>query len=187
MENFKFILTSLIILVVVGFVGFWAVNTIEPGNVHVDRQRQKELEDQNMELAKQVADLQSQVASLQATQTKQSTQTEPDTTPVGLEEKPLKTTTTTTTTSSKYASLIADIQKLVNDKVYMKVGSQGTRVGTVQTFLSIYNKTTKRIDNDYGATTKTAVAAFQKAQGLTADGEAGPTTFLKMIAWLKKQ
>ncbi len=186
MENFKFILVSLIVLLAIGFVGYWAVITMEPGNVHVDKQKQKELEDQNTELAKQVSDLQNQVANLQATQTQQATQTPtttPDTTPIGLEEKPIVKPATT----YKYQTQINELQKLVDAKVQMKLGSIGTRVGTVQTFLNTYNKTSTRIDNDYGATMKKNVAAFQKAQGLTADGEAGPSTFSKMIAWLKKQ
>jgi murein L,D-transpeptidase YcbB/YkuD len=190
MQNFKFILISLIVLIVVGFGGYWAVSTIEPGGVHANKQKQKELEEQNAELAKQVTELQSQVASFQAAKAQEAAQPEPEATvpEVGLEEKPIvKTPTPTTTTSSKYQTLINELQKLVDDKVYMKVGSQGTRVGTVQNFLNIYNKTSIRIDNDYGATMKKNVTAFQKAQGLTADGEAGPTTFLKMIAWLKKQ
>ncbi|KKT19097.1 MAG: hypothetical protein UW02_C0015G0001, partial [Candidatus Nomurabacteria bacterium GW2011_GWB1_43_7] len=44
----------------------------------------------------------------------------------------------------------------------------------------------KRVDNDYGAGTKTDVMNFQKAEGLSADGEAGPNTFLKMIDWLEE-
>ena len=69
----------------------------------------------------------------------------------------------------------------------MKEKSYGTRVGTIQTFLNIYNNTTKKVDNDYGAGTKTDVIKFQKAEKITADGEAGPSTFLKMIDWLKKR
>jgi peptidoglycan hydrolase-like protein with peptidoglycan-binding domain len=69
----------------------------------------------------------------------------------------------------------------------MKLSSSGTRVGTVQNFLNLYNKTSNKIDNDYGASTVKSVAAFQKAQGLTADGQAGSSTFSKMISWLKKQ
>ena len=69
----------------------------------------------------------------------------------------------------------------------MKVGSKGTRVGTVQNFLNLYFKTSKKIDNDFGATMKADVIKFQKAVGLTADGQTGPTTYLKMIDWLKKQ
>jgi peptidoglycan hydrolase-like protein with peptidoglycan-binding domain len=54
----------------------------------------------------------------------------------------------------------------------------------VQKFLGLYGSSVK-VDNDYGATTVTAVKAFQKAQKITADGEAGAGTFSKMISWLK--
>ena len=69
----------------------------------------------------------------------------------------------------------------------MKKGSRGTRVGTVQEFLNIYNGTDSKIDNDFGATTENQIKAFQKSEGLTADGQAGPGTYKKMIEWLKKQ
>lgn len=38
------------------------------------------------------------------------------------------------------------------------------------------------IDGSFGAQTKTAVANFQKAYGLTSDGIAGPATFSKIYA-----
>ncbi|MBI2630677.1 peptidoglycan-binding protein [Candidatus Nomurabacteria bacterium] len=69
----------------------------------------------------------------------------------------------------------------------MKVGSKGTRVGTIQKFLNLYNKTSKPVDNDYGPGLKADVTAYQKAAGTTADGETGPATYKKMIEWLKKQ
>ena len=77
------------------------------------------------------------------------------------------------------------LQKLVDGKVYLKNKSQGSAVGTLQKFLNIYNNTLTKVDNDYGASTATDVKAFQKAQGLTQDGEVGPGTFSKMISWLK--
>lgn len=183
MENLKFVLTSIIVLMLIVFVGYWAFFTIEPGDAHVDKQKQKQLEDKNEELEKEVAKLKSEIALLEKEEeeTQQETQ-KPVTGGVGLEEKPLPTTSTL-----KYQSLINDLQKLVDDNVFMKEKSKGTRVGTLQTFLNIYNKTSKKIDNDYGAGTKKDVMAFQKAEGLTADGEAGPSTFKKMIEWLKKQ
>jgi peptidoglycan hydrolase-like protein with peptidoglycan-binding domain len=60
-------------------------------------------------------------------------------------------------------------------------------VGVVQKFLNIYNSTSKRVDNDFGAGTVTLVKNFQKDIGMTADGEVGPTTLSKMITWLKNQ
>ena len=89
--------------------------------------------------------------------------------------------------NSKYQTLIGELNKLISDNIFMKVGSRGTRVGTIQNFMNIYNKTSKKVDNDYGEGTKTDVANFQKAAGLPADGQAGPATYQKMIDWLKKQ
>ena len=57
----------------------------------------------------------------------------------------------------------------------------------MQNFLNIYNNTSNKIDNDYGANLKKTVTDFQKSEGVTADGEAGASTFNKMIDWLKKQ
>ncbi|MBY0376898.1 peptidoglycan-binding protein [Patescibacteria group bacterium] len=183
MENFKFILVSIIVLLVTGFVGYWAIGTIEPGNIHVYKDKIAELTDKNEQLINQVADLQTQVANYQASEATAPADTTP-TTPTGLEEKPI-TTTKPTTTTSKNQTLINSLQQLSDDKIYMKLGSKGTRVGTVQTFLNIYLKTSAKIDNDFGATMKKNVITFQKDQGLTADGQTGPTTYAKMIAWLK--
>ena len=80
---------------------------------------------------------------------------------------------------------INTIQKLIDNKVYLKLKSQGTQVGTIQKFLNLYNKTSNKVDNDYGASTETTVKAYQKAVGITADGETGPSTYSKMIVWLK--
>jgi hypothetical protein len=111
------------------------------------------------------------------------------------EETPVETETVTApvvetpveVSTSEHSSLISALQKLIDDKIYMKVGSRGTRVGSVQEFLNIYHTKQVRADNDYGAGTKTRVAEFQKAVGVTADGETGPQTYQKMIDWLKKQ
>src|SRR3989344_4489169 len=83
-----------------------------------------------------------------------------------------------------------ELQKLIDNRVVLKLKSRGANVGAVQRFLNIYNNTSARpvrVDNDYGAGTVKLVTTFQKAEGLTANGEAGPETFNKMIDWLKKQ
>jgi peptidoglycan hydrolase-like protein with peptidoglycan-binding domain len=189
MDNLKFILVSLIVLVVVGIIGYWAFITIEPGDLHAEKVKEQQLEDENTALTTQITTLNTQIASLQAEQAQltQPATTAPATTGTGLEEKPLPSTSTASGSSSKYQSLINSLQQLVTANVSMKVGSTGTRVGTIETFLNIYDKTSQKIDNDYGANTKANIANFQKAQGLTADGAAGATTFQKMIDWLNKQ
>ena len=95
---------------------------------------------------------------------------------------------TTGALPAEYAVLGGKIEKFISQYGgTMKVGSKGTRVGTVQEFLNIYNKTKDPIDNVYGAGTATKIKAFQTAEKLAGpDGQAGPATFTAMLAWLKK-
>ncbi len=174
MQNLRAVLLLIVAVLAVGALGWWAIRTIEPGDIHAEREKQKALAERNRELEKEMADLKDQLALLQPPE---------ETEQIVEEESPPPAPEQ----SSKYASLISELQKLIDDKVYMKVGSKGTRVGTVQNFLNIYFKTNKRIDNDYGKGMKTDIINFQKAVGLAADGEAGPVTYQKMIDWLKKQ
>jgi peptidoglycan hydrolase-like protein with peptidoglycan-binding domain len=177
MDNLKFIVFSIIILAVVGIIGYWAVVTIQSGGEFEKNQEIAQLKKENEDLTKQVANLTDKLDTLAPA---------PDeTTPVI--QNPTTPTTPTQPTTYKNQSLINELQALVTANVFMKLKSSGTRVGTVQKFLNIYNKTSNKIDNDYGISMVKAVSAFQKAQGLSADGQAGAGTFNKMIEWLKKQ
>ncbi len=182
MENFKFILSSTFIILLLGGAGYWAFNTIESGSSHVDAQKQKELEQKNQDLEKQLADLTRENSLLQSAQDQQS-QKEQDATVAETPKTP--TTTPTKTATLKYQSLINEVQKLVDGNIYLKLKSQGAAVGTLQKFLNIYNNTSTKVDNDYGPGVTTRVKAFQKDQGLLQDGEVGVNTFKKMITWLK--
>jgi len=174
MENFKFVLFSIIVLAIMTLVGYWAIITIEPGSVSAERQKREELEQKNKELEEEMKKLAEEIRS---TKEIQNVVPEPKNEP----------SEGAITTASKYQNLINDLEKLIEDNILIKEKSRGTRVGTIQTFLNIYNDTSKRIDNDFGVGTKTDVINFQKAENLTADGEVGPTTVQKMIDWLKKQ
>lgn len=180
-EKFKFILFSIVMLSLVTLLGYWALLTIQPGGVHAEIQKQKELEARNEEFVKEIKELKEEIASLQAKKEEKTIPEEVKTEPA---KKP---STTTTTVAGEYQNLTNELQKLIDGKVFMKEKSQGSRVGTIQNFLNIYNNTSKKVDNDYGPGTKTDVIKFQTAVGLSADGEAGPSTFTKMIEWLKKQ
>lgn len=182
MDKFKFILFSIIALVLVGLLGYWAIMTMQSGSEHVSIQKIKTLQNENEELTKEVKDLKDQLAILQPKVIEEPVVEQPV-----VEEPVVPVKKPAPKTVYKNQTLINELQKLINDNVLLKLKSAGTRVGTVQKFLNLYNKTSNRIDNDYGASTKAAVAAFQKAVGLKADGEAGASTFSKMIAWLKKQ
>lgn len=187
MENFKFILFSIFIIILIGLGGFWAFSTIESGSSHVDIQKQKELEDKNEELVKQVSELQRQISLLQS-EKDALLEKEAEATVIDTQEPPVVGSTTETKPTTpvlKYQSLINDLQKLVDGNIFLKLKSQGPAVGTLQKVLNIYNNTSNKVDNDYGPSTVTAIKNFQKAQGLTSDGEAGPNTYKKMISWLK--
>ena len=185
MKNFKFILFSIFILALLGFAGYWAFSTIESGSTHVDAQKQKELEQTNEKLTKEITQFKKQISLLEL-EKEQQAQKEQEALANKISE-PTITTAPTKIIVSKYQSLINDIQKLIDGNIFLKNKSQGSAVGTLQKFLNIYNNTSNRVDNDYGVSTETIVRNFQKAQGLAVDGEVGPGTFLKMINWLKSK
>lgn len=58
----------------------------------------------------------------------------------------------------------------------LQVGSEGPRVETLQQKLADLNFSPGPIDGIYGPATEAAVLAFQRSQGLIADGIAGPKT-----------
>ena len=189
-DKLKSILFSIVVLLVLGLIGYWAIVTLPSGSDFKLSQKVSELQKQNDALTKQVSDLTDQLS------TQQSQQVASTTTPTQNTTTNTNTTTTTPKTSTdtstkpvtyKNQDLIDALQRIVNANIVMDLKSSGTRVGTVQKFLNLYNKTSLAIDNDYGASTQKAVMAFQKDQGLTSDGRAGPGTFNKMISWLKNQ
>lgn len=183
-EDIKSTLFTIFVLGLLGFGGYWAFSTMESGSSHIDSQKVKELEEENRRLKEEASLLKSEISDFSS-----DVKDEPVVNEVKVEEKitdnvinPPKEIQ-----SLKYQTLINELQKLITDNIYMKKGSQGSRVGTVQKFLNIYNNTSNRVDNDYGASTEIAIKNFQKTEGLGVDGQAGPGTFKKMIDWLKKQ
>lgn len=61
-----------------------------------------------------------------------------------------------------------------------KIGSQGQEVTNIQTRLKNWGYYSGSVDGIYGWRTSEAVKAFQKKNGLTADGIAGPATLAKI-------
>lgn len=182
MEKLKFILLSIVVLAVLGLLGYWSFSTIQSGSEFSSSQKIKQLQNENESLKKEVEILNKELDILKPKIDESAPSVEGDIVPPTTEQNPPPKPIV-----YKYQSLINELQKLVDDNIFMKLKSVGTRVGTLQNFLNIYNKTSNKVDNDYGVTMQKAVIAFQKDQGLSADGEAGPSTFNKMIDWLKKQ
>ncbi|MGN0762880.1 MAG: peptidoglycan-binding protein, partial [Aristaeellaceae bacterium] len=66
----------------------------------------------------------------------------------------------------------------------LEYGSRGDRVKILQTALNQLGYSAGSADGKFGAGTQKAVTAFQKANGLTADGKAGRMTLQKIEALL---
>ena len=64
--------------------------------------------------------------------------------------------------------------------VLSKEGSRGEEVRQIQTYLNNWGYTPGKVDGIYGKQTKEAVIRFQKKNGLTPDGIAGPATLKAM-------
>ncbi|MFN4181360.1 MAG: peptidoglycan-binding protein [Candidatus Paceibacteria bacterium] len=177
-ESIKFWLGSIMVFALLGGLGYFAFSSIDSGSEYVSQSKLQTLIDENQSLREEIKKLETKLESYE---------------PKLVEQEPIPTSNSqvieknTETKTYKYSALISELEALVKDNIQMKLKSRGTRVGTVQNFLNIYNNTSNKIDNDYGESTKKAVAAFQKAVGISATGEAGPATFTKMIEWLKKQ
>lgn len=62
----------------------------------------------------------------------------------------------------------------------LKVGSTGSAVSTLQSRLKKLGYYSGSVDGDFGTSTEEAVKAFQKKNGLTADGKAGSETLAKL-------
>jgi len=181
MEKLKFILFSIVVLAAMGFAGYWSITTIQSGTEYIASQKAEQLQDENKNLKKEVENLTEELSILKPKLEEPTPNVEK-----GISQtegqKPLSVSSV-----YKYQSLINELQKLADDNINIKLKSNGTRVGTLQNFLNIYNNTSNKVDNDYGANTQKAVIAFQKDQGLKTDGEVDSDTFKKMVDWLKKQ
>ena len=171
MEKLKFALFSIVTLGSLGILGYWAVASIQSGTEHAKEQKIEKLEKENTELKKEAEKLKRDLGTALAR----------------IKELTPEVKKESEVVVYKHQTLINELQKLVDGKTLLKQKSNGPKVGTVQKFLNIYNDTTNKVDNSYGAGTAKSVAAFQKDSGLTANGEAGAGTFIKMIEWLKKQ
>lgn len=170
MSEFKFQLTTFALVAVLALGGYWAFATLDRGITYS--------KDDLAIVPETVAE-----ESLEepAAETEQETEVAEESAEV---ESP-ETAPAPATLSAEDAKTLAELQDLITDNINMKQGSAGTRVGTVQKFLNLYFDKQTGVDNGYGATTLERVRQFQKDQGLTADGLAGPTTYQKMVDLMK--
>lgn len=69
-----------------------------------------------------------------------------------------------------------------SSSTYIKLGSSGSTVSNLQTKLKALGYYTGDVTGNVGTKTESAIKAFQRANGLTADGIAGPQTLAKVDA-----
>lgn len=67
----------------------------------------------------------------------------------------------------------------IPSKGYLGKGDKGTNVNQLQKFLNWYGKYGLSEDSSFGSTTESAVKKFQKAEGLTVDGQFGAKSLAK--------
>ena len=180
MENFKFVVFSVIALIILTSLGYLGFSTIKSDGSSLDSIKLRDLTKENESLKNEISDLNKKVVNLQS-QIEEQEQAKQQ------QEELAKKASTPTETTFKHQILIDDLTKIMNSGLQIKKGSRGTNVGTLQNFLNICNKTSNKIDNDFGSSMETAVKKFQKDQGLAVDGQVGPGTLRQMISWLKKQ
>ena len=70
--------------------------------------------------------------------------------------------------------------------VDLKPGDTGAQVKVLQRALKSLGHSPGTIDGDYGPSTQTAVAEFQRSAGLTADGIAGAATRRALVTALRR-
>jgi hypothetical protein len=100
-------------------------------------------------------------------------------TPAATSTQFTSTPTTTPTTTPTVTTVPAPATALTP-------GDTGAQVKVLQRALAQLGYTVGTVDGDYGTATKTAVAQFQTAQKLTADGVFGPATRSALIKALSR-
>lgn len=172
MDNTKFNLVSVVLFVVLVGLGILAFITLTPPKRYSLKNKEKESE---------------QVVVNNINESTIGTIVETSTEVAPVSETPTETTTTPAATNSEHADLIAKLQTMIDDEVVLKAGNKGSQVGSVQTFLNLYNKTSTKVDNDFGPSLTAAVKSFQGKNGIQQTGQVATLTLTKMVEWLKAQ
>lgn len=79
-----------------------------------------------------------------------------------------------------FAAMASDTIESRSEETLSKFGSSGQEVRNIQKKLKSWGYYSGDVDGIYGSKTKAAVVYFQKKNGLTADGVAGPRTLAAM-------
>ncbi len=182
MNEFKYQLVNFFLLALLGTGIYWAFTTIDNSIIYDKNRILQESEITNSETEKNEISFVDEQEHSSSEKEKEKETNSGDVFP----QKENEEVNQERKLSQEEQQLLAKLQGLIDDNIYMKIGSHGTRVGTVQKFLNWYFDTSKKVDNEYGPGTKADVKKFQEKEGLENDGLAGPDTYRKMIEILKK-
>jgi murein L,D-transpeptidase YcbB/YkuD len=102
--------------------------------------------------------------------------------------KPTQTATTAqiTSTPTTTPTTTPAVTTVPAPATVLTPGDTGAQVKVLQRALAQLGYSVGKVDGDYGTATKTAVAQFQTAQKLTADGVFGPATRAALIKALSR-
>lgn len=90
--------------------------------------------------------------------------------------------TGSSSSSSSSSSNVSSAYTNGETDIYLRLGSSGKQVKTLQNRLIVLGYLTGEADGSFGSATEDAVAAFQKRNGLDNDGVAGPTTLTRLYS-----
>lgn len=89
--------------------------------------------------------------------------------------------------SSSSSSNVSSAYTNGETDIYLRLGSSGKQVKTMQNRLIVLGYLTGEANGEFDTSTETAVAAFQKRNGLDNDGVAGPTTLTRLYSTSAKK
>ncbi len=170
MNEFKYQLTQLVFLILLGVGAYWALTNLDSGISYTRENIVENIEQNNTTEAPADTVLASDIVEDNLDD----------------EDLPVVVTTPVPVETQDSSDLISDLKGLIDANVTMDSGANGPRVGIVQKFLAEYftNKTIS-IDNDFGPTTKGLVRDFQRAELNGGDGRIGPNTLRAMVEYLE--
>lgn len=171
MTNRQFHVFLGVLMLVFAGLGYWSYRTIDfapPESISTDTTPQVLVQAQPVE----------SVPPAQIVPTADEKPSEPEKITEDISKKPIPT---------KYADLGSRLNRLIADKIIMKEASYGTRVGTIETFMNVYDGSNTAVVNKNSAELIGRVKKFQIEMKITADGLGDPETYQKMIDWLKTQ
>lgn len=163
----KSFIATIVVLAIVGFLGYYAFTTLQTGSEFAQRQEQNVVQEEQEIEEILLSEIEEEFISEEV---------EEELTPEQPED-----------TGGAFADLKNDLQKLLDQKAVLEPGDSGAAVLTIQKFLNIYDEELNLAqDRDFGSSTRSVVEKFQKDNNLYVDGGIGPKTLQKMIDFLEK-